>query len=250
MDAPSTSPVMVFLTVVLGVSLVGFLRATRTEDYTFETPTRELIAATHGGEAMPAVPYREMRTRTPGDEPPVMTADLLTLRGQVPARTHPVDLGDGDKRSALDQRATRRAYFGAPPVIPHPVQQQSQAECRACHEFGMRIGDRAAPPYPHDGYVSCTQCHALAAPALPWDPDEQRVDPRAVPNSFRGEKAPIEGRRWTGIAPPSLPHPTFMHERCISCHGPNGRDAMKSTHPDRQSCLQCHATDASLEARP
>jgi len=249
MDTPSTAPVMMFLTVIVGVSLVAFLRATRTDNYTFDTPLRSLPEV-HHADAQPAIPYWEMRDRAPGGRPPVLESDLALLQGAVPRRTDAVDLGDEDKRAALAQRAERRAYFGAPPVIPHPVQQQSQAECRACHELGVRIRGLAATPYPHDNLVSCTQCHAMGAPGLPWDPDGQREDPRAVVNTFVGESAPLKGERWTGIAPPRLPHPTFMHERCISCHGPNGRDAMKSTHPDRQSCLQCHPTDSTLEARP
>jgi len=249
MAKPSTGPVMVMLTVVLGVSLVAFLRATRSDDYTFETPLRDLPEV-HHADVKPAIPYWEMRNRAPGGRAPVLQADLAALEGAVPSRTDAVELGSGGKQAALAQRSARRAYFGAPPVIPHPVRQQTQAECKACHELGIRIRGMAAPPYPHESYVSCTQCHAMSEPNLPWDPDGQQADPRALPNSFVGERAPLEGDRWTGIAPPALPHATFMHERCISCHGPNGRDAMKSTHPDRQSCLQCHVTDSTLEARP
>lgn len=248
MSRPTSGPLTIFLTVVFGVSLVGFLRGTRHEDYSFETPLRDLPEAHHGG-VRPARPYWEMRDAPRGDGP-VLAADLAAMIEAMPSRTEAVELGGTDKRVALADRADNRAFFGAPPTIPHPVRQQTQAECVACHETGLRIADKAAPPYPHDGFVSCTQCHAMGEPALPWDPQAQLADPRAVDNSFVGAQAPLEGERWTGIAPPKLPHPTFMHERCVSCHGPNGRDAMKSTHPDRQSCLQCHVTDAELEQRP
>lgn len=248
MDRPTNAPLAVLAMVVLGVSLVGFLRGTRQAEYAFEVPLRDLPEADHAG-VQPALPYWGLRERVSGGAEPVLTADLATLVAAVPSRTDVVELGQGGKQNALAERSARRAYFGAPPIIPHPIQQQSQAECRACHELGVRIRGRVAPPYPHDAFVSCTQCHPQAAPALPWDPAGE-ADPRAVPNSFDGARAPLQGKRWTGIAPPSMPHPTFMHERCISCHGPNGRDAMKSTHPERQSCLQCHVTDANLEARP
>ncbi|MCO4746965.1 MAG: hypothetical protein KC912_19360 [Proteobacteria bacterium] len=247
MSSPPVNPLTVLLAVVFGVSLIGFLRGTDTNDYDFETPLRDLAEGDHGV-VRPAVPYWEMRNSPRGDGP-VLAADLAALEGAVPSRTDAVDLTGTSKREALADRAEHRAYFGAPPVIPHPVRQQTEAECKACHENGVRISGHQAPPYPHEAYVSCTQCHAMAEPALPWE-ETTPADPRAVDNSFLGVASPTEGERWTGVAPPVIPHMTFMRERCVSCHGPNGRDAMKSTHPDRQSCEQCHAADASIEQRP
>ncbi len=69
-------------------------------------------------------------------------------------------------------------------------------------------------------------------------------------NGFVGMDSPEQGPRATDGAPPQVPHRTVMRERCTSCHGPNGRDAMKSTHPDRQNCSQCHASPADLDLRP
>ena len=57
------------------------------------------------------------------------------------------------------------------------------------------------------------------------------------------------GNRAWSIAPPEIPHRTFMQERCESCHGVNGRDAIRSTHPWRQSCEQCHAPSAEFDQR-
>jgi hypothetical protein len=45
-------------------------------------------------------------------------------------------------------------------------------------------------------------------------------------------------------APPTIPHPTLMRGECASCHGVFGADGIKTTHPWRQSCTQCHAMNA------
>jgi len=243
------TPLASLLAVVASISLVGFFTATSSGDYSFDTPLRQLPVREVAGDAEPARAYGELRSTSRGGAP-VLEADLASLRAAVPARDEAVPPARSSKWAALAGREARRAFYGAPPVIPHPVQQLSQAECVACHESGIRLAGRAAPPYPHDQLVSCTQCHAMAEPALPWDPQALPADARAVRNSFVGARSPTRGERWTAIAPPQVPHGTFMNERCISCHGPNGREAMRSTHPERQSCLQCHATDAVLEGQP
>lgn len=69
-------------------------------------------------------------------------------------------------------------------------------------------------------------------------------------NLFDGLDSPDHGARAWSIAPPQIPHRTLMRERCESCHGVGGRDAMRSTHPDRQSCTQCHAPNAALDQQP
>ena len=69
-------------------------------------------------------------------------------------------------------------------------------------------------------------------------------------NAFQGLASPTHGERAWDIAPPQIPHQGVMRERCMSCHGPNGRDALQSSHPERQSCTQCHAAAASDDLRP
>jgi nitrate reductase (cytochrome), electron transfer subunit len=91
----------------------------------------------------------------------------------------------------------------------------------------------------HKPYASCTQCHVVAVTPMPGGA-ELALDLRGGENGFVGLEQPTSGPRWTGIAPPQLPHRTWMRENCTSCHGPNGRDAIRSSHPYRQSCTQCH----------
>jgi len=38
-----------------------------------------------------------------------------------------------------------------------------------------------------------------------------------------------------------------MREDCMSCHGPQGLFGLRTPHPDRPSCLQCHVPNAELD---
>ena len=154
--------------------------------------------------------------------------DLLALK-EVPS--------EAAKGKALAARAERRAYSGAPPVIPHQVAARSAASCLICHETGRRVGERVASPMPHRLLVNCLQCHAAPAP------DALSSATRGVPpNTFRGQPEPLRGERASQNAPPVIPHATDMRARCGSCHGPEASSpALRTTHPWRVNCRQCHA---------
>lgn len=144
------------------------------------------------------------------------------------------------KLAALAERAEFRAFFGAPPVIPHEIAEfDSEAVCLTCHGADA---DEAAPKIPHAHLASCTQCHVVAELELFTELD-------LPPNSFAGLAEPVSGRRACRGAPPVIPHSIHMRERCLGCHGSGGRAGMQSSHPERQSCLQCHATTAALNQR-
>jgi nitrate reductase (cytochrome), electron transfer subunit len=128
----------------------------------------------------------------------------------------------------------RRAYPGAPPVIPHPVEdgQAGGRACLACHAdggFAPRFG-AYAPVVPHPGLESCRQCHV----------------PQATQSVFRATT-------WSTTAPPvrspvarprsspPIPHGLEMGENCLACHGgPDAPAAIRTSHPTRGNCLQCH----------
>ncbi|MEE9295188.1 MAG: nitrate reductase cytochrome c-type subunit [Phycisphaerae bacterium] len=145
-----------------------------------------------------------------------------------------------DKLAALAERAKLRAYFGAPPVIPHEIDQfESAADCLACHGHEPTPSDETVPKIPHAYLASCTQCHV-----------EQEVDLfvelELAGSGFRGLPEPTGGHRaWPG-APPTIPHSTLMRNDCLSCHGTLGRVGIRSSHPERRSCQQCHAPTAQL----
>ncbi|MCB1204573.1 MAG: hypothetical protein KDN18_09965 [Verrucomicrobiae bacterium] len=153
------------------------------------------------------------------------------------------------KRAALQARAGRRAYDGAPPVVPHPITQDSSAACLACHGQGLQVKDRFASKISHPTFGgSCTQCHVSSQGA--FSAAEAAVFAVALTdNSFQGAEAPPAGpRAWPG-APPVVPHRTLMRSDCMSCHGPNGLFALRTPHPERQSCSQCHVSAAASDQR-
>lgn len=151
--------------------------------------------------------------------------------------------GDRSKSAAADHskvRAERRAYDGAPPVIPH---MRMGTGCTNCHsQTGIQFGEMGfAPPMPHsidaDAFARCEQCHVYA--------EEQTV---FAENDFIPLRQDLrKGRRATSTSPPVMPHPVFMRENCAACHtGPAAREEIRCTHPERVRCGQCHvpATDS------
>ncbi len=136
------------------------------------------------------------------------------------------------------ERAARRAYDGAPPVIPHG---NLGASCVACHSAkGIQFGEMGfAPPMPHETspgkgpgkFARCTQCHVF-----------KETDEVFVENSFAGLQQDLRrGSRQNPLAPPVMPHPVFMRENCAACHtGPAAREEIRCTHPERGRCNQCH----------
>ncbi len=148
---------------------------------------------------------------------------------------------EGAIKSSASTRALRRAFDGAPPTIPHdPI----GATCRSCHhETGLFVPDLGhAPPTPHadtDGISAlsrCTQCHVY-----------QQTDQVFVANSFEGFAQDLrKGTRQHESAPPVMPHPVFMREQCAACHtGPAAREEIRTTHPERENCRQCHVPKTS-----
>jgi cytochrome c-type protein NapB len=191
------------------------------------------------GDVLPAVAYAELREARRGPNRD-WTSRLKTLVQPAPP-VAPEDPPDPEvKQETLRQRESRRAYNGAPPVVPHDIDQLTSAACLSCHESAVRISDRTATRIPHPYMSSCTQCHVEA--------DSSAFGPGIPPeNMFAGLPAPFEGpRAWTG-APPLIPHSTLMRVDCLSCHGPTGPRGLRTTHPERQSCLQCHAPSARLD---
>ncbi|RBP45183.1 cytochrome c-type protein NapB [Roseimicrobium gellanilyticum] len=147
---------------------------------------------------------------------------------------------DEQRAQALHQRELRRAYDGAPPVVPHPITQESSASCLACHGPGLVVKDKTASKVSHAHFSSCTQCHVPGnGPQL--QPSETTLLAEfGEGNTFHGIASHGKGTRaWPG-APPTVPHPTQMRSDCMSCHGPTGLAGLRTSHPERQQCVQCH----------
>lgn len=164
----------------------------------------------------------------------------LTAPSSDPLQFKP--LTEEQIQSVRQQRQARRAYDGAPPVVPHRIDQRHTAACLACHQNGQQIGERYATKISHPVYTNCTQCHV-----------EQQIQavsalrkPILTESNFNGWSYAVSGSRaWIG-APPTIPHRTLMRENCVSCHGNNGSAPIRTSHPWRTQCSQCHAPDAKL----
>lgn len=145
-----------------------------------------------------------------------------------------------------DQRATLRAFYSAPPVIPHEVESQDAKNCLRCHLNVTKLDDgRVAMQTPHPQFSSCLQCHA---PSLSADQAGLPGKGKKVESSWKGLTEPKRGDRWFTVSPPTIPHRIFLRENCLSCHGPqNPNTRLRTTHPERTSCLQCHVPNRSNE---
>lgn len=228
------------LLVSLGViaTLVGFVIGTRSHQPTSPLP-KARDAAPGSGEVYTAPSYESIRLHRASPTTPFELERLTATSRDFPESvTVPVDA----RPASLAARAQRRAYHGAPPTVPHPIPQGGDLPCLECHASGFQIDGVAVPKMSHRLLTSCTQCHVTelgSAPASPppWD----------IHNTFTGMASPTSGKRaWPG-APPTIPHTTFMREDCMSCHHPNSRPGLQTSHPWRQSCQQCHASSSALD---
>ncbi len=137
-------------------------------------------------------------------------------------------------------RMDTRAYDGAPPTIPHSVEELGRGNCQACHTSGhVEWEGKRAPRTPHPEHVRCTQCHL-----------EPLTDELFRPNTFVGE-AWATGQRQHPAAPWLIPHPLTMRENCLACHGEHAIEPVPaSTHPERARCTQCHLPVAESAPGP
>jgi len=133
---------------------------------------------------------------------------------------------------------TDRAFWGAPPPMPHSFADERSNDCLTCHARENRIEQQqqAIVPVPHAEYTCCQQCHV----------DGSNADARLFRETFFvGLDYPGKGTRAHLFAPPTVPHKTFMRENCLSCHGPSGKQKIATPHPARSQCQQCHVSDAT-----
>ncbi|MGB0431758.1 MAG: nitrate reductase cytochrome c-type subunit [Bacteroidia bacterium] len=148
------------------------------------------------------------------------------------------DFFNEDGRS-IEKYYNNRAYPGAPPIIPHTVENQGNIganNCLQCHKNGGYVPNfnAYAPITPHPDYISCKQCHVPVNTEEYFKKSEWQ---KPMPTSLNN--------RALATSPPVIPHEIKMHENCLSCHlGPSAVKEIKVSHPERSNCLQCHAKGA------
>jgi cytochrome c-type protein NapB len=141
----------------------------------------------------------------------------------------------------LSEYYSRRQYPGAPPFIPHKVEEADLApvECLTCHARGGWTEElkRHTPITPHPEQVACRQCHVGITEAKLF-----------VGINWASVAPPRLGRASLPGAPPPIPHELQMRGNCIACHvGPGTVATIRVEHPSRGNCRQCHVpeTDAA-----
>ncbi|MEZ4862516.1 MAG: hypothetical protein R3C14_14475 [Caldilineaceae bacterium] len=130
--------------------------------------------------------------------------------------------GDGeatDNGPRLDDLYARRAYAGAPPPIPHLVDEEdlNGEGCLQCHGEGAFVPrmQAYAPITPHPQQTACWQCHVALRPPDADTTTENAHDPES------------------GAPPPTIPHEVELTRNCLGCHSIPRRQAI-------ENCRQCH----------
>lgn len=231
------------LLAAVALAVVGFFTGTR------GIPERGGYHHSVGGETASAraPKQRDMAEHRYGARRAAQEQAFSALRTPPRALTDSVALDADAYAHAVSERSLGRAYDGAPPTIPHAVDQRGAPACLTCHADGMRVDDKIARPLSHAPLSNCLQCHTTRSAGVPLrEPLPHQV---AEQTTFEGLARSGPGERaWPG-APPQMPHKSFMRERCTSCHGV-WATGLASSHPYRQSCTQCHAPAASSEQIP
>ncbi|GAA4272838.1 nitrate reductase cytochrome c-type subunit [Aquimarina gracilis] len=143
---------------------------------------------------------------------------------------------DENHQRTLDTYYKNRAYYGAPPFIPHPVKEEMSIggnTCLQCHQKGGFVPkfNTYAPITPHPEMINCRQCHV-----------KKTSEALFAQNNFAKTQAPKVGvNNALPGSPPMIPHQIQMRENCLSCHaGPAAPKEIRVTHPERINCMQCH----------
>lgn len=169
--SPRTTVIVSRCGLLLAPVALGLLVATLRSS---SAPVQDAHAAS-GVDQRDAVP---VRTYTELGESPWRARSVADLDAFAAVEAPPAD-------APRQRDPSRRAYAGAPPVIPHAIQQRHAPACLACHERGVTLpSGLVAARMTHEPMASCVQCHAVSVSPMPHaePPDASRFDP----NGFEG----------------------------------------------------------------
>jgi nitrate reductase cytochrome c-type subunit len=150
------------------------------------------------------------------------------------------NLRPGATVRTLNEYYSRRAYAGAPPVIPHPVVNDGviNDDCLSCHQDGGFVPEQNCytPITPHPEMGNCRQCHVA-----------QTTEQLFVDTEWKQPDLPKRGRQALPGGPLQMPHTLHFHDNCLACHtGPHAVVEIRTSHPERENCTQCHVPDVGL----
>jgi cytochrome c-type protein NapB len=219
------------------------------------------VRAARGSEPAPVA----VAILTPPVEPIAAEADVFRTRPGMMAIEPEARRQRAAHVRTLKTWRYLRAYPGAPPRIPHGLtpEEYRTGGCNTCHERGGYSERFAAyvPLTPHPEMGMCLQCHvgddAATGIALPSSDPNSRCSqchgsggpPRPYANTtleWRTTAWPRLPRRTPGRSPPPIPHDLQSRGNCLSCHaGPAAVAEIRTTHPERADCRQCHVAPDS-----
>ncbi|MEX0363394.1 MAG: nitrate reductase cytochrome c-type subunit [Allomuricauda sp.] len=106
----------------------------------------------------PYIPVESNATRT------LIPSESGVFRDSDHALDYEQMIIDESYQRTLKSYYDNRAYPGAPPSIPHPVQKERDLGgnvCLQCHQKGgfVQKFDAYAPISPHPEMINCRQCH-------------------------------------------------------------------------------------------
>ncbi len=222
--------------IIAGLALVGYIMGIR------ELPPVDRgfnASKSDQGHFPEAVTYGKLHS-TPLWNNPLSKQTIKELKFAKPDLFEKVTKTDEMILASVQDRTRNRAYEGAPPTVPHPIDQFSSAACLACHQDGIKVGERVASRMSHQQLSNCTQCHVSSASYVSA---EQTADL----STFVGIRRSGAGERASAGAPPIIPHHLWMRENCLPCHGTLSRDGIRSTHHWLTNCQQCHAANSTRD---
>ncbi len=239
----NTKQTTLFAFVVLSIAIAGYftgLQAPMVASTTSRSSPVEHLKTESSSRlevgVIPATPYADIAEATTKHRHHTRLASLKSEFDPF----EEIRIAPGEKSAALDQRSRNRAFNGSPPTIPHPIEQRSDKSCVACHSQGVRTESLRIPRMSHQFLANCTQCHIESNP-------RHMVAVEFRENGFAGLAAPTGGPRAFEGAPPQIPHTTWMRVDCLSCHGDGGQRGIRTTHPWRMNCQQCHTPSALFD---
>lgn len=259
---------LVLATIVVGASVSGFLfglnepaRPTGTNHHRAK-PLNSVVNSNASTDVLTAPRYEMMDSSKYGPNQE-WESKLNWLKPDRPSLFDSVVRTPAMKLAALEDRLRTRAFDGAPPAIPHIVDQRSAESCLACHGQGLVVAGKVATRMSHALVSNCTQCHVEQNTNVPIEnvattravsstesssmASNSNYNASTARNTFEGVKRAGPGRRSMFGSPPTIPHTLQMREDCMSCHGLVARPGLRTTHPWLQNCRQCHAADGEFE---
>ena len=140
-----------------------------------------------------------------------------------------------------------RAYLGAPPSVPHPIDDAKSLggkACLVCHGDGGYVPkwQSYTPVTPHPQLLNCRQCH-----------NPRNGSGLFTASEFEGAPRPELGASALPGSPMPMPHGLQLRENCLACHaGPGAVRELRTSHPERVNCRQCHVapSDEQIWTRP